>query len=121
MRLKDKVAVITGGATRFRPVLLTATTAILGLVPMAIGVDFDFFAWKWNIDSSSSEMWGPLSTCVIFGLSFATLLTLFVVPCLYSLLYQREDRKSREQAAAKQSAEETPPLTLTPEQLDAPI
>jgi multidrug efflux pump len=86
-------AVITGGATRFRPVMLTALTSILGLVPMAIGIDFDFYAWKWNVDSSSSEMWAPLSTCVIFGLAFATVLTLFVVPCFYSLFFKRGSKK----------------------------
>lgn len=85
-------AIITAGATRFRPVLLTATTAILGLVPMAIGVDYDFYEFAWNINSESSEMWGPLSTCVISGLSFATVLTLFVVPCLYSVLFGRKQK-----------------------------
>lgn len=108
-------AVVTGGATRFRPVLLTATTAILGLVPMAIGVDFDFFAWKWNIDSSSSEMWGPLSTCVIFGLSFATVLTLFVVPCLYSLFFGRSDKKLK--LAKEPILEMETPFEQTSEQI----
>lgn len=102
-------AIVMAGATRFRPVMLTAVCTILGLVPMAIAVDFDFYEWKWNINSESSEMWGPMATCVIFGMIFATILTLFVVPCLYSLLYQREDRKARENAE-KQAAEATPPL-----------
>ncbi len=93
-------AIVTAGATRFRPVMLTAICTILGLVPMAIAVDFDFYELQWNRNSESSEMWGPMATCVIFGMIFATILTLFVVPCLYSLMYQREDRKNREKAAA---------------------
>ena len=102
-------AIVMAGVTRFRPVMLTAITTILGLVPMAAAVDFDFYELKWNVNSESSEMWGPMATCVTFGMIFATILTLFVVPCLYSLLYQREDRKSREKAE-KHADEATPPL-----------
>jgi multidrug efflux pump len=86
-------AIVTAGATRFRPVMLTAVATILGLLPMAVAVDFDFYALKWNINSESSEMWGPMATCVIFGMILATVLTLFVVPCLYSLFYERGDKK----------------------------
>ena len=80
-------AAIQAGATRLRPVLLTATTTILGLLPMATGVSFDFhqmqIAWK----SESSQWWASMAVAIIYGLLFATLLTLIVVPVLYVWLY----------------------------------
>lgn len=78
-------AIVEAGITRFRPVMLTAITTVLGLLPMALGVSFDFFAWEWIVGGESSAWWGPMAVAVIFGLSFATLLTLLVVPVLYSL------------------------------------
>ncbi len=78
-------AVMRAGMVRFRPVLLTAATTILGLLPMALGVSFDFHTFGWEIGGESSEWWGPMAAAVIFGLAFATLLTLIVVPVLYSL------------------------------------
>ncbi|MFM1920681.1 MAG: hypothetical protein RLZZ303_2315 [Candidatus Hydrogenedentota bacterium] len=78
-------AIIEAGATRFRPVMLTAVTTILGLIPMAMGVSFDFRTWGWVVGGESSQYWGPMAIAVIFGLSFATILTLVVVPVLYSL------------------------------------
>ncbi len=79
-------AIITAGMTRLRPVLLTAITTILGLLPMAIGVSFDFMEFKWITSSDSSDWWGPMAVAVVFGLGFATILTLVVTPTLYSLL-----------------------------------
>ncbi|SEA74326.1 heavy metal efflux pump, CzcA family [Desulfuromusa kysingii] len=78
-------ALIRAGTVRFRPVMLTATTTILGLLPMAIGVSFDFKSLHWIIGGESADWWGPMAVAVIFGLAFATLLTLVVVPVLYSL------------------------------------
>jgi CzcA family heavy metal efflux pump len=78
-------ALIHAGTVRFRPVLLTAVTTILGLLPMAIGVSFDFKTFCWEIGGESADWWGPMAVAVIFGLAFATLLTLVVVPVLYSL------------------------------------
>ena len=78
-------AIVQAGVTRFRPVMLTAITTILGLIPMAAGISFDFFKWKWLVGSESSQWWGSMAIAVIFGLAFATLLTLVVVPALYSL------------------------------------
>ena len=79
-------ALIKAGITRFRPVMLTAITTILGLLPMATGVSFNFREVAWEIGSESSQWWGPMAVAVIFGLAVATLLTLVVVPVLCSLL-----------------------------------
>ena len=70
---------------RFRPVVLTALTTILGLVPMAIGVSFDFAEFEPVLASQTAEWWGPMAVAVIFGLAFATVLTLVMVPTLYSI------------------------------------
>jgi len=83
--LELNVALIRAGTVRFRPVLLTAATTILGLLPMAIGVSFDFKTFSWEIGGESADWWGPMAVAVIFGLAFATMLTLVVVPVLYSL------------------------------------
>ncbi len=79
-------AVVEAGTTRFRPVMLTAITTVLGLIPMATGVSFDFFTWKWTSGGESSQWWGSMAIAVIYGLSFATLLTLVVVPTLYTMV-----------------------------------
>ncbi|MEW5767965.1 MAG: efflux RND transporter permease subunit [bacterium] len=78
-------AVVKAGLVRFRPVMLTAITTILGLLPMAVGVSFDFHQMRLVIGGESSQFWSPMAVAVIFGLSVATLLTLGVVPVLYSL------------------------------------
>ena len=82
-------AALEAGTTRLRPVLLTATTTIFGLIPMASGVSFDFhimrIAWK----SEASQYWAGMAIAVIFGLAMATILTLVVVPTLYVALYSR--------------------------------
>jgi multidrug efflux pump subunit AcrB len=84
MKIKD--AVISAGATRLRPVLLTAITTILGLLPMVTGVSFDFHKMSISLVSSSTQWWQNMAIVVIFGLMIATFLTLIVVPVLYSLL-----------------------------------
>ena len=81
-------ASVEAGATRLRPVLLTAGTTVLGLLPMAIGVSFDFHTFSLATRSESSEWWRPMAVAVIFGLSLATILTLVVVPTLYVSLYR---------------------------------
>ena len=85
-------ALIRAGVVRFRPVLLTATTTILGLLPMAVGVSFNFKTWAIEVGGESAEMWSPMAVAVIFGLAFATILTLVVVPVLYSLLMEMKQR-----------------------------
>jgi multidrug efflux pump subunit AcrB len=85
-------ALVQGGKTRFRPVILTATTTALGLVPLAIGLNFDFFGLYgsltpelyWGGDQAS--WWGSMAVAVIVGIMFATFLTLILVPVLYSLV-----------------------------------
>ncbi len=84
-------ALVEAGKIRVRPVLLTASTAILGLLPMSTGVGFDFHKFQIVIGSDSSEWWASMSNAVIFGLAVATLLTLVVVPCLYNLLDGAKD------------------------------
>lgn len=88
-------AIITAGMTRLRPVLLTAVTTILGLIPMATGFYFDFKKMHWIIGSESAQWWGPMAVAVIFGLAFATVLTLIVVPVLY-LLFDSAAQKVKE-------------------------
>jgi multidrug efflux pump subunit AcrB len=83
-------ALIQAGMVRFRPVMLTAVTTILGLLPMAVGVSFDFRSFSWEIGGESAQWWGAMAVAVIFGLAVATLLTLVVVPVLYSLMTRKE-------------------------------
>ncbi len=86
-----KECIIEGGATRLRPVLLTAITTILGLIPLAIGFNFNFFTLISELDpkifigGDNTAMWGPMAWTVIYGLTFATFLTLVVVPVMYWL------------------------------------
>jgi len=85
-------ALIKAGLVRFRPVMLTAVTTILGLLPMATGISFDFRNLAWDIGNESSQWWGPMAVAVIFGLAVATLLTLVVVPVLCSLQNSIQER-----------------------------
>jgi multidrug efflux pump len=85
--MHTKEAIIAAGCTRLRPVLLTAVTTILGLLPMVTGTSFDFREMRMSWVSESSQYWGPMAIAVIFGLALATVLTLVVVPTLYSLAY----------------------------------
>ncbi|GAA4306386.1 efflux RND transporter permease subunit [Nibribacter koreensis] len=87
MELKE--AIVMAGKTRLNPVLLTATATILGLIPLAIGLNFNFFTLFTEFDphfflgGENVTFWGPLAWTIIFGLGFATFLTLLVVPMMY--------------------------------------
>ncbi|MDA0984226.1 MAG: efflux RND transporter permease subunit [Bacteroidetes bacterium] len=87
------LAIIEGGAARLRPVILTAITTVLGLIPLAIGLNINFFSMfsEWNpkiyMGGDNVIFWGPLAWTVIFGLTFATFLTLIIVPATFSIVY----------------------------------
>lgn len=90
--MSRREALVQAGLTRFRPVVLTAVTTVLGLVPLAIGLNFDFVglfsALSPNLywGGEQAAWWGPMAIAVIAGLSFATVLTLVLVPVMYSLV-----------------------------------
>jgi multidrug efflux pump len=92
-RLRETVAspreaILRTGAQRLRPVLLTTVTTILGLMPMVLAMNIDFFSRTVQIGAPSTQWWRQLSTAIVFGLTFATLLTLVVTP---SALMLREN------------------------------
>jgi len=93
--LPVRESLIRAGVVRFRPVMLTAITTILGLVPMAIGVSFDFVKFAPIVGGSTSQFWKPMAVAVIFGLAFATVLTLVMVPTFYSLVEDMKERAAR--------------------------
>ncbi len=74
-------AVLQAGMERLRPVLLTTVTTILGLLPMVLQINVDFVTREISIGAPSTQWWVSLSTAIVFGLSFATILTLIVTPC----------------------------------------
>jgi multidrug efflux pump subunit AcrB len=92
-------AIVDAGRTRMTPVVLTATAAILGLIPLAVGLNIDFEgllahgAPHIHFGGDNVVFWGPLSWTMIFGLAFATFLTLLLVPAMY-LIAERLKRKA---------------------------
>ncbi|MBT8256262.1 MAG: efflux RND transporter permease subunit, partial [Bacteroidia bacterium] len=89
-----KEIIVQGGRARLRPVILTAITTVLGLIPLAIGVNIDFFSLfseldpKFYLGGDNVVFWGPLAWAVIYGLIIATFLTLIIVPTLFYLIYR---------------------------------
>ena len=87
-----KEIIIESGKSRLRPVLLTALTAVLGLIPLAIGLNFDFFGLITDLNphlymgGDNVIFWSPLAWTIIFGLTYATVLTLVMVPVMFYLV-----------------------------------
>ena len=103
-----KEIIIESGKSRLRPVLLTALTAVLGLIPLAIGLNFDFFGLVTDFNphlymgGDNVIFWSPLAWTIIFGLTYATVLTLVMVPVMFFLVkrvkYWLRDRREKRQA-----------------------
>ncbi|HEX2975018.1 MAG TPA: efflux RND transporter permease subunit, partial [Bacteroidales bacterium] len=99
--MKTRQAIIQGGMTRITPVLLTATATILGLIPLAIGMNINFGTLlsklnpQLHFGGENVMFFGPLSWTIIFGLSFATFLTLVLIPVMYFVIYTRNLRRMR--------------------------
>ncbi|HAH56506.1 MAG TPA: copper transporter, partial [Flavobacterium sp.] len=108
-----KEVIIESGKSRLRPVLLTALTAVLGLIPLAIGLNFDFFTLITDFNphffmgGDNVVFWGPLAWTIIFGLTYATVLTLVMVPVMFYLVkrtkYWLRDRREARMARALES------------------
>lgn len=98
---RTRQAIIGGGKTRITPVLLTATATILGLIPLAIGMNIDFGSLLSHFDpqihfgGENVMFFGPLSWTIIFGLSFSTFLTLLLIPVMYFVIYTRNLKRQR--------------------------
>lgn len=94
-------AVIEGGRIRMTPVILTATATILGMIPLAVGLNIDFVTMftelnpKIYFGGDSVAFWGPLSWTIIFGLSFATFITLILVPVMYLIAFHAKENTKR--------------------------
>ncbi len=88
--MEKMAAVIEAGATRLRPVLLTALTTVIGLIPLTFGINVDFvglltdFQPNFQFGSEQTQFWGPMGTAIISGLTFGTFLTLVIIPVMYS-------------------------------------
>ena len=99
--MRTREAIVQGGLTRITPVVLTATATILGLIPLAIGMNINFETLLRDLNphlhfgGDNVMFFGPLSWTIIFGLSFATFLTLVLIPVMYSVIYTRKINSQR--------------------------
>ncbi|WP_024544863.1 efflux RND transporter permease subunit [Picosynechococcus sp. NKBG15041c] len=99
-RLSYRAAILEAAPQRLRPILMTTITTVLGLFPLALGI------------GEGSEFLQPLGIVVFSGLSLATVLTLFIIPCFYTLLHELASPKSRKPRPVVVKEEETPPKVL---------
>ena len=97
-------AALETGRLRLRPVLLTAVTTVLGLMPMVAGVNVDLLTPKLGIGAPGTQWWTELSSAIAGGLTFATFLTLLITPCLLvlwdNLILRWRNSSGREMAGA---------------------
>jgi multidrug efflux pump len=108
-------AVLRTGATRLRPVLLTTFNGVLGLLPMVFKVNIDFFTRDITAGGPSADWWQQLSLAIAWGLTFATLITLLLTPCLLMLGARFEAWRERRRAARPAAAGPGPaPKQLPP-------
>ncbi len=102
-----KKAIVEAGSTRLTPVILTASAAVLGLVPLAIGLSIDFVRMFTELNphihtgADSATFWNILSWTIIYGLTFSTVLTLVVVPCMYYINEKIRDKWFRKAKTVK--------------------
>ncbi len=105
--VKTRKAIVQAGLTRITPVVLTATATILGLIPLAIGMNINFSTLLTDLNphlhfgGDNVMFFGPLSWTIIFGLSFATFLTLVLIPAMYFVIYTRNIRRKRRKSNLK--------------------
>ena len=105
--LKTRAAIIEAGKTRIIPVILTAAATVLGLIPLAVGFNIDFmglltsFSPNIHFGGDSVTFFGGLAWTIIFGLTFATFLTLVLIPSMYFIVYRSDIRSKRRSTARK--------------------
>ena len=114
-RLKEETenhmeAILRTGAQRLRPVLLTTVTTILGLMPMVLGANIDFVNRIVQVGAPSTQWWSQLATAIVFGLGFATLLTLIFTPCALMLRVRVHDWRVARRERKKEEKREAPSL-----------
>ena len=121
-------AIIDGGSTRLRPVLLTAFTTVIGLIPLTFGINIDFVGLIVDLDpsfsfgSENTQFWGPMGTAIISGLTFATFLTLVIVPVMYSAFDSVALRIGHARGTAPEAEPtSTPPLAVDGDGADGPL
>jgi multidrug efflux pump len=105
-------AILRTGAQRMRPVLMTSATTILGLMPMVLGVNIDFLTRHVAVGAPSTQWWIGLATAIVFGLGFATVLTLVITPCALMVRANVRDRRARRRRRRATATGPAPPAGL---------